>query len=166
MRLAVGAAALVALLFAAVPAAQAQTLTIEVTSVTTVVNAHDLAPKGKPNAGDRINFRDLLLNRKPQFGKKTGKAVAYDVGVMTYTSRTDTKLSAVATFPGVGTITFAGPFVTRKDGTTVIPITGGTGGFRGATGTVTIGAGATKAPNIYVITVPHRLNIDAPGGIA
>ena len=145
------------------PSALAQTLTIEVTSLTTQVKAHDLAPKGRANRGDSIDFRDLLVNRQPQFGKAKGKAVAYDVGTMTYTSATATRIDVTATFTGIGTIHFAGRFVTRKDGTTVVPITGGTGGFRGATGTVTIGKGATAAPNTYVVTVPHFLDLHATG---
>jgi hypothetical protein len=163
VRVPIGAALLFVVLLSLAPAAVAQTLTIEVTSLTTQVKAHDLAPKGKPNKGDRIDFRDLLLNRKPQFGKKKGKAVAYDVGTMTYLTKTRIEIDAVATFPGIGKIHFAGPFATRRDGLTVVPIVGGTGGFEGATGTVTIGQGATSAPNIYVVTVPHHLDIHSTG---
>jgi hypothetical protein len=163
MRMSIGALALFVLALTPAQAAQAQTLTIEVTSLTTQVKAHDLTPKGKPNKGDTIAFKDLLMNRKPQFGKKQGKPVAYDAGVMTYTSNKDTKIFVKATFPGIGTITFSGPFVTQTNGNTVIPITGGTGAFKGATGTVTIGPGATAAPNIYVVTVPHPLDINATG---
>ena len=50
-----------------------------------------------------------------------------------------------------------GPFVTRH-GVAVLPITGGTGGFQGATGTVTIGSGATSAPNIYVVRLSTILS--------
>ena len=161
MRIPLGLAAIAGVAFAIAPAAQAQTVTIEVTSVPTQANVHDRAPQGTLNAGDSIAFKDLLLNRKRQFGKSTGKPVAYDAGTITYTSRTARRLSATATFPGIGTISYAGPVVERKDGTTVVPITGGTGGFRGATGTVTIGKGESKAPNTYVITVPHHLDLDA-----
>jgi hypothetical protein len=143
--------------------AQAQTVTIRLTSLLTVRQDHDRAPKGKASKGDSIDFKDLLLNRKPQFGKKAGVAVAYDVGTMTYTSKTTTRITVKATFPKIGTITYAGPFVTKKDGTTVIPITGGTGGFKGATGTVIIGSGETKSPNTYVVTVPHPLDIKSTG---
>ena len=163
MRVPIGVAVLCSLLLALAPAALAETLTIEVTSLTTQVKAHDTAPKGKPNKGDSIAFRDLLMNLKPQFGKKTGQAVAYDVGTQTYTSAKQIRIDCVATFPGIGTIHFAGPMNTRKDGTTVIPITGGTGGFAGATGTVTIGNGATKAPNVYQVTIPHPLDIHSTG---
>jgi hypothetical protein len=163
MRISLGVAAAAGLFLLAVSTAQAQTLTIEVTSIPTQAKVHDRAPQGRLNAGDSIAFKDLLLNRKRQFGKRTGKPVAYDVGTLIYTSKTERRISATATFPRIGTITYAGPVVERKDGSTVIPITGGTGGFRGASGTVTIGKGETKAPNTYVITVPHHLDLNATG---
>ena len=85
-------------------------------------NVHDRAPKGKLNAGDSIAFRDLLLNRKPQFGKKTGKPVAYDVGTMTVHEqdrhggsrrRRRSRASARSPTPARSS--------TRRDGTTVDP---------------------------------------------
>jgi hypothetical protein len=137
----------------------AQTVTIQLTSLITQRADHDLPPKGKLNKGDYVGFKDLLLNRKAQFGKKAGLPVGYDVGTMTSTGGAQTKIHVRAVFPKIGTITYAGPFVTRKDGTTVVPITGGTGGFKGATGTVVIGAGETKSPNTYIVTVPHALDL-------
>src|SRR3954470_20504768 len=125
MRIPVAVAWLIGVVCLLAPAAQAQTLTIEVTSVPTLATAHDRAPRGKLNAGDFIDFKDLLLNRKPQFGKKAGKPVGYDAGTMTYTSTTARRIAVTATFPGIGTISYAGPFVTGKNGNTVIPITGG-----------------------------------------
>ena len=163
MRIPLGAAvAVLTLALLSTAGAQAQTVTIQLTSLITVRQDHDLAPKGKASKGDSIDFKDLLLNRKAQFGKKAGIAVAYDVGTMTYTSGTTTRITVKATFPKIGTITYSGPFVT-KHGTTVIPITGGTGGFKGATGSVIIGAGETKSPNTYVVTVPHALDLNSSG---
>src|SRR5215471_11605225 len=98
MRMPLGVAAVAGLVVAMAPAAQAQTLTIEVTSIPTQANVHDRAPRAKVNAGDFIAFKDVLLNRKRQFGKKAGKPVAYDVGTMMYTSKTDRRISATATF--------------------------------------------------------------------
>lgn len=165
MRIPAGAAlfTLVVACLIGAPSALAQRLTLEVTSMVMQANVHDTAPKGKVNKGDAIAFRDLLLTRKPLFGKKTGKAVAYDVGTMTYTSATATRIDAIATFPGIGTIHFAGVFATRTDGTTVIPVTGGTGAFAGASGTVTIGKGTNKAPNTYDISVPRQVDLNATG---
>ena len=68
-----------------------------------------------------------------------------------------------ASFPGIGTITYTGIFKTLKDGSAVFPITGGTGGFKGATGTVTIGPGTATAANIYVVNVPHHFDIHGTG---
>ncbi len=166
MNIPVGAIVLMSLALVLSPAAQAQTVTIQLTSLTTIVVPHDQAPKGKPNKGDSIDFKDLLTNRTAQFGKKKGKPVAYDAGTLVYTSSTDTKITVVATFPGIGTITYRGPFATQKNGLTVVPISGGTGAFKGATGTVTIGKGSTTAPNIYVVHVPHPIDIHGRGTVA
>jgi len=167
MRIAPGVAVLALLaallLTSGAQARTAQTVTIEFTSVIAQRTDHDLPPKGKLSKGDYASFRDLLLNRKRQFGKKVGAPVGYDEGKMTSTGGSKTKITVKAVFPKIGTITYAGPFVTRKDGTTVLPITGGTGGFRGATGTVVIGAGESKSPNTYIVTVPHRLDLNSTG---
>ncbi len=144
-------------------ASRTQTVTIQLTSWITERTDHDLQPKGKLSKGDYVAFRDLLMNRKPQFGKKTGKPVGYDIGTLTSTGGSRTKIFVKVIFPKIGTITYAGPFVTRKDGTTVIPITHGTGAFSGATGTVLIGAGEAKSPNTYVVTVPHQLDLNTTG---
>jgi len=151
------------LLVAGARARRAQTVTIQLTSVITQRTDHDLPPKGKLNKGDYVGFRDLLVNRKAQFGKKVGLPVGYDVGTMTSAGGSKTKIAVKAIFPKIGTITYAGPFVTRKDGTTVVPITGGTGGFNGATGTVVIGAGEKKSPNTYIVTVPHPIDLNSTG---
>src|SRR5262245_45416226 len=114
MRIPFGVVAVAGLVFVLAPAAGAQTVTIEVTPVPTQANVHDRAPQGTLNAGDSIVFKDLLLNRKPQFGKTTGKPVAYDAGTIMYTSRTARRISATVTFPRIGTITYGGPIAERK----------------------------------------------------
>jgi hypothetical protein len=164
MRLPLAIALASAALFAT-PGAQAATVKIELTSVTTVLQQHDTKPKGKENKGDSIDFKDLLLNRVEQFGKAKGQAVAYDVGHLVYRSATDRRIKVTATFPGVGTITYVGDFKSDSSPTTVVHITGGTGAFKGARGTVTIGPGS-KAANIYVVTVPHPVNINTSTHVA
>ena len=52
-----------------------------------------------------------------------------------------------------------GPFVFAQ-------VTGGTGAFKGATGTVTIGKGEKSAPNTYLVHVPHAINIHGRGTVA
>lgn len=138
--------------------ARAATVKIQLTSVTTVVQQHDTKPKGKINKGDSVDFKDLLLNRVAQFGKAKGQPVAFDVGRVVYRSATDRQIMATATFPGIGTLTYVGDLNDKNGGTTVVHITGGTGGFEGAKGTLTIGPG-TKSANVYLVTLPHALDI-------
>ena len=163
MRMRMGALAIVCFLFALPAAAAAQTVTIKLMSITTVTNQHDTPPKGKGNKGDSIDFKDLLTNRVPQFGKTAGKPVGFDAGTVRYTSDIDQRILVTATFPGVGTLTYEGSLTTRTNGDIVLPITGGTGGFKGARGTVTIGDGEARVPNTYRVTVPGTLSIYGPG---
>lgn len=148
---------LVVLAAAFVPAAQASTqYTMVLTSYTTVTQTHDIAPKGKANKGDSIDFKDLLVTTaNNELGKKKNKPVGYDAGTVLYTSATASKIEGVTTFPGVGTLKFEGPMVTRKDGTVHIPVMSGTGSFKGAKGTLIIGVGNEKAPNTYRLVLPH-----------
>jgi hypothetical protein len=161
MRIWAGTACLALVVLTLAPGAVAQRVKLQVTSVTTQASAHDTPPKGKVNAGDRIAFRDMLLNRRPLFGRKKGKAVAHDVGTMVYTSAVDPTIDVVVTFEGIGTIHYHGLFVPRSDGTTVIPVTGGTGAFAGATGTVTLGKGTTRAPAVFDLSVPQNVDLTA-----
>jgi hypothetical protein len=149
---------------ALVPTSGAATpYTLKLTSYTTVTQTHDTAPKGKANKGDSIDFKDLLVTTSDTLGKKKGKPIGYDAGTVIYTSSTTQKISGVTTFPGFGTVTFAGALVTAKNGTTTVPIVGGTGQFVGVKGSLVIGNGDQKAPNTYVLTLLHPL---APPGAA
>jgi hypothetical protein len=156
-----------AALTALVPAAQAATsLTVAVTSYTTITKTHDVAPRGKANRGDRIDFKDLLIASAKQLGKAKGKPIGYDAGSVLYTSATRQTISGVTTFPGLGTVTFEGEMKTAKDGTVTVPITGGTGQFKGVKGTLVIGTGSQKAPNTYHLTLRHALVLPGGGGVA
>lgn len=147
--------------FVATPAAQASSsVTLVFTSYTTITKTHDTAPRGKPNAGDTIEFKDLLVAVSTQLGKK-GKPVGYDAGMVKYTSKTAQEIEGVTTFPGIGTVTFEGVMKTGKDGKTRVPVIKGTGSFKGARGMLIIGIGEQKAPNTYVLRLPHPL--PAPG---
>src|SRR5262249_43389807 len=110
-----------------------------------------------------IEFKDLLVTTADQLGKKKGKAVGYDAGAVLYTSPTTQTISGTTTFPGIGTLIFKGEMASRKDGTVHVPVVDGTGAFKGARGTLIIGAGQNKAPNTYVLTLPRPLCI---GGCA
>src|ERR1700743_579031 len=79
------ALALIAGLVLALPAAaQAQQLKITLTSEATLQQVRDTPPLKKVNSGDSVEYKDLLLNVEAQFGKKAGKPVAYDEGILTY----------------------------------------------------------------------------------
>ena len=93
--------------FAAAPAAQGATsVTLVFTSYTTITKTLDVAPRGKPNRGDKIEFKDLLVATSNQLGKKKGKPIGYDAGTVLYTSATTQMIEGVTTIPGVGTLTF------------------------------------------------------------
>jgi len=150
--------------FAAAPAAEgATTVTYIFTSYTTITKTHDNPPRGKPNKGDKIEFKDLLVATSNQLGKQKGKPVGYDAGTVVYTSATTQVIEGVTTIPGVGTLTFGGEMKTLKDGTVHVPVVKGTGSFKGAKGTLIIGEGNQKAPNTYVLRLLHPI---APPGSA
>src|SRR5438477_1642751 len=118
--------------FAAAPAAQgATTVTLVFTSYTTITKTQDKPPRGKANAGDKIEFKDLLVTTSNQLGKKKGKPVGYDAGTVLYTSPKTQEIEGVTTFPGYGTLTFGGAMTPMKDGTVHIPVVKGTGAFKG-----------------------------------
>lgn len=143
------AAAAVAL--AVAPAAQAEKLTIAVTSVVISSRQTDVVPKGT-SKGDTIAMRDRLVNAKAQFGKKKGAVVGSDHGTMTFTGAHTARFSGTAVLPG-GTLRLDGKVVPVTNGL-VIPITAGTGRFAKAKGFVVVGHGDKTAPNTYVLTLP------------
>ncbi len=148
--------------FAWVPTAQATTsVTLVFTSYTTVTKTHDIPPRGKPNRGDKIEFKDLLVATDNQLGKRKGKAIGYDAGTVIYTSSKTQTIEGLTTFPGIGTLTFGGEMKPLKDGTVHVAVIKGTGSFKGAKGTLIIGEGNQKAPNTYVLRLPHP--IPSPG---
>lgn len=146
LALVVAAAALVA-----APAAQAEKLTIAVTSVSVSARQTDVLPKGT-SKGDTIAMRDRLLNAKAQFGRKKGAVVGSDHGTMTFTGPHTARFSGVVVLPG-GTLRLDGNVVPVTNGL-VIPVTGGTGRFAKAKGFVVVGHGDKTAPNTYVLTLP------------
>jgi hypothetical protein len=143
------AAAAVAL--AVAPAAQAEKLTIAVTSVVISSRQTDVVPKGT-SKGDTIAMRDRLVNAKAQFGKKKGAVVGSDHGTMTFTGAHTARFSGTAVLPG-GTLRLDGKVVPVTNGL-VIPIIAGTGRFAKAKGFVVVGHGDKTAPNTYVLTLP------------
>jgi hypothetical protein len=120
---------------------------IRVTAVTTLVRKHDVDPKG-PSSGDSILDQDRVLNAVPQFGRPRGAVIGSDTGTFRYGAGSLT-FAGTVTLPG-GRLIING-FV-RFQGTTtfVVPVTGGTGAFKGAHGTLTVvAASAKRALNVY-----------------
>jgi hypothetical protein len=133
--------------------AQDTTLTIKVTSVSVKLTQKDVPPKGA-SKGDTVVFRDDLLNAAAQFGKKAGVKVGSDQGTMTFTSKTAAVFKGAATLPG-GTVTLDGKVSGASDGKSlVIPVTGGTGRFKGAHGVVLVGPGNKRSLNTYSLVIP------------
>ena len=140
---------------AAPMAAQAETLTIQVTSVVITIKPIDKRPKGS-SAGDRIVYRDKLLNAVRQFGKPKGTRVGTDEGTMTFTSPNTARFNGVARLPG-GTIRIKGNVRPIAGGGIQIPVGGGTGRYAAATGTLTVGPGEKQVLNVYKLTLPGTI---------
>jgi hypothetical protein len=137
-------------------AAQAQKVTIELTSVTTLTQVKDTPPLKRLNKGDGEEFKDLLINAKPQFGKAKNKPVAYDRGIIIYEGANEPqRIYGEINFTGLGTLIYQGPMKPAEHGNTIVAVTGGTGGFKGAHGTLTIGPGERKARNTYRLVIPN-----------
>ena len=125
--------------------------TIRVVSVSMQFVEHDTPPKGA-SKGDSVVYRDRLVNAVRQFGRKRGAVVGRDRGTMTYTSRDSARFDGVATLPG-GTLRLTGPVRALANGGLVIPIDGGSGRYKHAAGTLTVGPGKDRALNTYEITL-------------
>ncbi len=149
------AALLIAIAALAAPGvAQAETLTIQVTSVVITIKPIDKKPKGS-STGDRIIYRDRLVNAVRQFGKSKGAIVGSDRGTMTFTSPHTARFDGTARLPG-GSIKIKGA-VKPIAGGFQIPVAGGTGRYAAATGTLTVGPGDKRAPNVYKLTLPGTI---------
>jgi hypothetical protein len=126
-----------------------QLLVIQVKSVDAGASADDKAPKG-PSRGDRLLERSRLLNVRKQFGKPAGALVGRDQAIVILTSTRAGRVAGVATLPG-GTIRFGG--AVRLDGVESIPVTGGTGRYAKARGTLFVGNGDSPL-NTYHLRLP------------
>jgi hypothetical protein len=122
-----------------------------VLSVVTYVHRVDQPPKGV-SEGDTVDSRDRLLNATKQFGLRSGARVGSDHGRFTYTSTHSASYSGEASLPG-GTVTVRGTVLVRADGQLMIPVVGGSGKYKGATGFLTIGPGKKRAVNTYELTM-------------
>jgi hypothetical protein len=131
---------------------QHKSLTLRVTSVVTSTKAHAKS-HNQPTAGDRVEFTDKLLNASSgQFGKGQNEVVGSDAGTMTFTSRTTARLDGVAHLPD-GDIRFDGDVTVLADRSVVVAVSGGTGTYEHATGTLVVGTGTKSSPNTYRLVV-------------
>ena len=151
VRRALATVACLALLCAASAPAAAhdRSIVIRLKSISVSGSVKDKPPKGL-SKGDVYTGRSRLLNVVPQFGKGTGAPVGSDVSTLTLTSRTTGIVSGVAALPG-GTLRFQGKG--RIASNDPIPVTGGTGRFAGAHGTLVSGSGSSPL-NTYRLTLP------------
>ena len=150
------AAVLLALVAVVVPGtAQAETLTIQVTSVVVKVTSIDKNPKGT-SAGDRVIQRNKLLNTVRQFGKVKGTHVGSDQGTVTFTSTHTERYDGVARLPG-GSLRVKGEVRLILGGGIRIPVVGGTGRYKSATGMLYVSEGENRALNVYRITLPGNV---------
>jgi hypothetical protein len=147
--LALGLAALLA------AGARAETVTIQVTSVLVSMKPIDTKPKGT-SKGDRIVYRDTLVNAVPQFGKKKGAKVGSDQGTMTFTSAHSARFDGTARLPG-GTVRIRGQVRAISNTVLQIRVVGGTGRYASARGTLTVGPGDKEALNVYKLTLPATI---------
>jgi hypothetical protein len=136
-------------------AAGAGTVTIQVTSVLVSMKPIDTKPKGTSN-GDRIIYRDTLVNAVPQFGKKKGARVGSDQGTMTFTSAHSARFDGTARLPG-GTVRIKGTVRAISSNVLQIPVVGGTGRYASAKGTLTVGPGEKEALNVYELKLPATI---------
>jgi hypothetical protein len=128
-----------------------QLLVIQVRSVDAGGSAEDKPPKGL-SKGDRRLGRSRLFNVRQQFGKPAGALVGRDQALVTLSSARAGRVAGVATLPG-GTIRFGGPI--HLGAVESIPVTGGTGRYTKARGTLFIGDGDTPL-NTYHLRLPSK----------
>jgi hypothetical protein len=148
------ASLLALLVLLAVPArAGAAPATVRLLSIPVSNKVTDVKPKGA-SKGDVVHQRTRLLNASPQFGKRTGAVVGYDVSVVRFSSPTRATLDVVVHLPG-GTLHVHGTIFADRAVTTY-PVVSGTGVFAGArgTGTEIDDPNAPRALNVYHLSYP------------
>lgn len=124
------------------------------------MSAVDKAPKGMSagrfSAGDVLLIRDDLFNRVAQLGRPAGARIGSDSSKLTFASATAARVVGSASFPG-GTVTFRGRATKGATGKLAFTITGGSGRYAHARGTVTEPASDSdpkNATNTYHLTLP------------
>jgi hypothetical protein len=119
----------------------------------------DAPPKGinagKFSARDVVVERDNLFNRVRQLGRGAGAKVGTDQVRVTFVNSRTANAVGSATFPG-GTVRFKGR-ISAEGSTSSLTVTGGTGKYAGARGSVTEPASDSdpkNATNTYHLLLP------------
>jgi hypothetical protein len=155
VRIGVLVAALAALVLTTPLADARSTMVIRLVSITTSARANDRPPKGA-SAGDTLFTTSRLENAVSQLGKPKGAVVGRDQGTARIVAPGQLEANGAATLPG-GTIRFEGRVRALSPTSEQIPVTGGTGRFRGARGTLTVtplSKDGVRAANVYRLTLP------------
>jgi hypothetical protein len=119
-------------------------------SLTTSSKVDDRPPKGL-GVGDGQFTTSQLRNAVAQLGKPKGAVVGSDSGTMTIAGERSIRVDVVTRLPG-GTIVMRGLIRPAPAGV-ALPVTGGTGRFAGARGTMTISEeSGRRAINVYRLT--------------
>jgi hypothetical protein len=129
--------ACVAVALAAPSARASSTVVIRVRSIEVSRSHSDSAPKG-PSKGDEVLLRDRLVNISRQFGRPAGATVGGDYGRFVLLSSKTFEMQGVARLPG-GTLTIQGLGNGAPGPNLPLVVTGGTGRYAGARGTLVIG---------------------------
>ncbi len=136
---------------AASGAGESSRLVIRLISDNRIAGSVDKPPKGKLNAGDSFTTTSTLRNQVAQLGKPKGALVGRDRAVQTVLSPTVFTIKGYAVLPG-GRLLFQGRVTSTGSS---VKVTGGTGRYAGARGTVTAdGLGGTRTTNVYRLTLP------------
>jgi hypothetical protein len=136
--------------------------TIRVVSVTVASKVTvDKAPRGVRNAGDKVWAKSSLRNARPQFGKPKGALVGSAVAIYTFQSRDVGDwgdLKVTTTLPG-GTIRSVDRVSYEGCCATESRVTGGTGVYSGARGTLQSELLTGGGFMGFTLTQGRRLNI-------
>jgi hypothetical protein len=111
---------------------------------------------GKFSPGDSVVILTSLFNRRPQFGRPAGVKIGTDQSQLTFVTETVANVVGSAHLPG-GTVRFQGRFSVVTTGTIKLVITGGTGKYVGARGTMSEPASDNdpyNATNTYSLILP------------
>ena len=141
---------------ASLAATKARTIRVGSTTVASKVMV-DKAPRGVRNAGDIVWAKSSLRNARPQFGKPKGALVGSAVAIYTFESRDLGTLKATASLPG-GTIRSVDRVGYEGCCATESQVTGGTGVFAGARGTLW-SESLSDTLRSQLLTEGRRLNI-------